>query len=142
MVAKGACELERAAQVVLVVLDGLVHRLAHRLVRGEVNGTADGLLVEDAVEKRPVLHVALVEGTNLLARDALDALEGDLAGVGQVVDHDDVIASVEQLNAGVAADEAGTARDKDARLFGLSYRIGHTCSFLNQIRFLVQPLGP
>ena len=142
MVAKGARKLERAAQVVLVVLDGLVHRLAHRLVRGEVDGAADRLLVEDAVEKRPVLHIALIEGTDLFARDALDALKGDLAGIGQVVDHDDVIASVEQLDAGVAADEAGTARDKDARLFGLSYRISHTCPFLNQICFLAQPLGP
>ena len=142
MVAKGTRKLKRAAQVVLVVLDGLVHRLAHRLVRGEVDGTADGLLVENAVEKCPVFHVALVESANLLARDALDALEGNLAGVGQVVDHDDVIPGVEQLNAGVAADETGAARDKDAGLLGLRYRISHTCPFLNQKRFLAQPLGP
>ena len=107
-----------------------------------MNGAADGLLIEDAVKKRPVIHITLIEGANLLARDALDALEGNLAGVRQVVDHDDVIARVEQLNAGVAADETGATRNKDARLFGLSYRISHTRSFLNQIRFLTQPLGP
>ena len=142
MVAKGARKLKGAAQVVLVVLDGLVHRLAHCLEGSEVDGTGDGLLVEDAVEKRAILHIALVEGANLLARDALDALERDLAGVGQVVDHHDVVAGVEQLNAGVAADEAGAARDKDAGLLGLRYRISHTCPFLNQKRFLAQSLGP
>ena len=124
VVAQGACQLKRAAEVVLVVLDGLVDALAHGLEGGEVDGARDGVLVEDPVEERAVLHVALVEGADLLARDALDALEGNLACVGEVVDHHDVVAGVEQLHAGVAADEAGAARDEDAGRVGVVL-VGH-----------------
>ena len=126
VVAKRTGQLQGAPEVVLIVLDGLVDGLAHGLEGGEVDGPADGLLLKNAVEQRPVLHVSLVEGADFLAGDALDALERDLAGVGQVVDHHDVVVGVEQLHAGVAADEAGAARNEDAGLF----RLGHVLPLL------------
>ena len=125
VVAHGAGHRQRAAQVVLVVLDGLVHRLAHRLVGGEVDDAVDVVLLEDAVEQGGVADVPPIEGADLPARDALDAAQGLLAGVGEVVDHHDLVARLEQLDAGVAADEAGTAGHQDAALArGACARLG------------------
>ena len=75
------------------------------------------MLGEDALHGFAIEHVCLVEGEilgSILAHDPLDALKRDLAGVGEVVYHDDAVAALEQLDDGVRADEAGPARYEDA----------------------------
>ena len=62
-----------------------------------------------------LLHVAelgLDEG-DLLPHDFLHPPDGLLAGVVEVVRHDDVVARLDELHAGVAADVARAAGDKN-----------------------------
>ena len=95
VVAHDVHERERALDVVVVVLDGLLDRLAHGLEAGEVDHAVDGVLVEDAVERIAVEHVVLVEGEaarGLVAHDLAHAVERHDARVGQVVDHHDLVA--------------------------------------------------
>ena len=64
--------------------------------------------IEDLVHCIAVKHVGLVEGEvlgGLVAHDGLDAVDGDGAGVGEIIDDDDLVATLEQLNDGVRADK-------------------------------------
>ena len=78
------------------------------------------VLGEDGVKRLAIQDVLLIE-TQLSVvgvdpADLADAVDGGLAGIAQVVDDDHAIASLDQLDAGVAADEPGTARDQDAQV--------------------------
>ena len=132
----------------MVVLDGLAHRLADGLKAGEVDDAVDLMGIEDLVHRIAVEHVGLVEGEvlgGLVAHDGLDAVDGDGAGVGEIIDDDDLVATLEQLNDGVRADKAGATGNEDAGVFGVecfghvvSYRIRNTSSG-NAYRFMVVP---
>ena len=87
--------------------------------------------IEDLVHRIAVEHVGLVEGevlSGLVAHDGLDAVDGDGAGVGEVIDDDDLVAALEQLNDGVGTDETGTAGNEDAGVFGVEC-LGHVVSY-------------
>ena len=138
MVAHDVDEHQGVLDVVVVVLDGLAHRLADGLKAGEVDDAVDLMGVEDLVHGLAVEHVGLVEGEvlgSLFAHDGLDAVDGDGAGVGEVIDDDDLVAALEQLNDGVRADKTGATGYEDAGVFGVecfghvvSYRIRNTSS--------------
>ena len=122
VVAHDVHERERVAQVVRVVLDGLGDGLAHGLEAGEVNHAVDVVLVKDALEGLAVVDVGTVEGEalgGLVAHDGVDAVEDLLGCVGEVVYDDDLIAVLKQLDARVAADEAGAAGDEHAGVLGV-----------------------
>ena len=76
-----------------------------------MNGAADVVLFKDAVKGCSVAHVVFVEG-DLLAGDLLYALDGLGAGIDQVVDHDNAVAAIEKLHAGMASDIPRAAGDK------------------------------
>ena len=110
----GAHKGDAAADVDAVVLEGNLARLADGLqiqlaevevgqqmedsylqggkVNDRVNG---GVLGEDIVEGLLVGDVDLVE-VGAAAADELDAVEGDLGGVVEVVDNDDVVAVLKE----------------------------------------------
>lgn len=67
-----------------------------------VNG---GVLLEDLVEGRFVCNVCFVE-LGPLARDELDAVEGDLGRVVEVVDNHDIVAVLEERKGGEGANVA------------------------------------
>ena len=138
MVAHDVDEHKGVLDVVVVVLDGLAHRLADGLKAGKVDDAVDLMGVEDLVHRIAVEHVGLVEGEvlgGLVAHDGLDAVDGDGAGVGEIIDDDDLVATLEQLNDGVRADKAGATGNEDTGVFGVecfghvvSYRIRNTSS--------------
>lgn len=79
------------------------------LERGEVDDAVNGrMLGEDSVEGRLVRDVDLVE-VGTAAADELDAVEGHLGGVVEVVDNDDVVAVLEQSERREGANVAGPA---------------------------------
>ena len=131
MVPHDVDEHQGVLDVVVVVLDGLAHRLADGLKAGKVDDAVDLMGIEDLVHRIAVEHVGLVEGEvlgGLVAHDGLDAVDGDGAGVGEVIDDDDLVAALEQLNDGVGTDEAGTAGNEDAGVFGVEC-LGHVVSY-------------
>ena len=112
VVAHGFAETDRGEEVVVVVFQRHHDRFAHGLEPGEVDRAVDAVLFKDAVEHGAVAHVVFIEG-DLFARDHFHTLDRLRAGIYKVVDDDDLMAAVEQLHAGVAADVAGAAGDED-----------------------------
>ena len=107
MTAHDVQDVERAGQVVGVILDGLGDALAHGLVGGELDDAVDvGVGGKDALHRRFVGHVGL-DKAEILAGDLFDAGQRFGAGVVEVIRHDDVVPCGQKLHAGVAADVAG-----------------------------------
>ena len=131
MVAHDVDEHQGVLDVVVVVLDGLAHRLADGLKAGKVDDAVNLMDIEDFVHRIAVEHVGLIEGEvlgGLVAHDGLDAVDGDGAGVGEIIDDDDLVATLEQLNDGVRADKAGATGNEDAGVFGVEC-FGHVVSY-------------
>ena len=131
MVAHDVDEHQGVLDVVVVVLDGLAHRLTDGLKAGKMDDAVNLMGIEDFVHRIAVEHVGLVEGEvlgGLVAHDGLDAVDGDGAGVGEIIDDDDLVATLEQLNDGVRADKAGATGNEDAGVFGVEC-FGHVVSY-------------
>ena len=135
--ARYVAEYERAGNVVPVVLERLGNALANGFIAGEVDYGVHLVRGEDVFERLAVEDARLIElqaiGLRALcdAGDGANAVERDLARVAQVVNHDDGVAAIEQLHAGVAADEAGAAGDEDCGFLGSFSKalVGHSVPF-------------
>ena len=101
-------ERDRRAEVVVVVFQRHLHRLAHGLEAREMNDAVDLLLGENAVEPGAVAHVHLIKFQRP-ARDLFDPSARLCAAVDEIVHHDDIHALLKQLHARVAADVAHAA---------------------------------
>ena len=113
MAAHGLEQVEGADEVVGVVLQGFGHALAHRLEPGEVNHRADvRVLGEEGLHLVLAAQLRLDKG-DFLSHDLLHPVDSLLTGVIQIVGHHDVIARLDELHAGVAADVAGAAADEN-----------------------------
>ena len=113
MAAHGLEHLEGAGEVVIVVLQRLGDTLADSLEPGEVD---DGINVSEALEE--LLHLVGVSQLGLDEGDApadnvLHAVDGFLAGIAEVVGDNDVIARLDELNTGMAADVPGAAGNEN-----------------------------
>ena len=111
--AHGLEHLEGAGEVVVVVLQRLGDALAHCLEPGKVD---DGVNISKALEQ--LLHLVGVSQLGLdegdaLADNVLHAVDGFLAGIAEVVGDNDVIARLDELNAGMAADVPGAAGNEN-----------------------------
>ena len=98
-----------AAQVVVVILQGVGHRLAHLRGGGEVDDAVDVLGLEQLVHGRPVPDVRLIEA-------GLGVDGGPEAGE-QVVGHHHVPSGLDELVYGVGADVSGSAQNKNCHSF-------------------------
>ena len=123
-----ACHLAQhqgAGDVVPVVLERLLDAFTDGLEAGEVDDHVYVVLVEDALKGLAVENAGLVEAQPVVRRalvgagDGAHAVERHLARVAQVVDHHHGVPAVQELDAGVAADEAGAAGDQHADVGGL-----------------------
>ena len=104
---------QRAVEVIVVVLDGLGHALAHSLVGCKLDDGGDvRALGEDLLHVLAAGHVCLVEA-EILAGDLLDPVQNHRRSIIIVICHHDIVASVQQFDAGVAADVAGTAGNQN-----------------------------
>ena len=101
-------ERDRRAEVVVVVFQRHLHRLAHGLEAREMNDAVDLLLGKNAVESGAVAHVHLIKFQRP-ARDLFDPSSRLRAAVDEIVHHDDIHALLKQLHARVAADVAHAA---------------------------------
>ena len=109
VVAEALEKRESAAEVVVVVLERNLRRLADGLQCREMDRRAEGsFLVENGVEFLRVADVHLVERDGL-ARDLLHARKRLLRAVAEVVHDNYVVPRVQELHYGVAADVSGTA---------------------------------
>ena len=104
---------QRAVEVIVVVLDGLRNAFAHSLVGCKLDDSGNvRALGEDLLHVLVAGHVCLVEA-EILAGDLLDPVQNHRRSVIIVICHHDIVASVQQLDAGVAADVAGTAGNQN-----------------------------
>ena len=108
-------EHQRTCYVVPVVFERLLRGFAHGLEASEMNDGVDVVLGEHAlacfaIEDGSLDELQLVGvGTGKFA----NAVDRSNAGIGKVVKDNDVVVLLKQLDAGVAADEAGTAGNQD-----------------------------
>lgn len=87
----------------------VVRRCLPYLQRGKVDDVVDvGMLLEHLVERGLILDVELVE-LGLLAADELNAVEDFLGRVVEVVDDDDLVASLQEGERCERANVAGAA---------------------------------
>ena len=113
MLPHGLEEVQGADEVVGIVLQGLGDALAHGLEPGEVDdGINAGILGKEGLHLLLVAQLRFDEG-DFLSHDLLHPAKGLLAGVVEVVRHDDVAARLDKLHAGMAADIARAAADKN-----------------------------
>ena len=111
---------QRAVEVVVVVFDGLGHALADGLIGCELDDRRDvGTLGEDLLHILVFGHIGLIEA-EVLAGDLLDAVEDHGGCIIVVVRHDDVVAGIQELDAGVAADVACAAGNQNSHVQYLS----------------------
>ena len=111
--AHGVEQHQAVDQVVGIVLQRLADTLAHGLESGEVHhGVNAGILLKQRLHLVGLTQVRLDKG-NGLAHDLLHPAQRLLAGVYQVIHHDDVVARLDQFHTGMAADIAGAAADKN-----------------------------
>jgi hypothetical protein len=99
---------QRAADVVVVILDRPGDGFANRLQPGEMQHRIDGVLAENPAQRRHIAHVALVK-RHRPAGDPLDAPEHLAPAVAQVVGHHHAVAGLQQFDASVGTDIAGPA---------------------------------
>ena len=112
-----ADDVHERGEVVAVVFERLLNRLAHGLRRREVDHRVELVLFEDLAESSPVAAVDLDEG-NVHARDLAHAFDGVEVAVRKVVvDDHHVVAGVDEFHGGVRADVACTAADQYTRFF-------------------------
>ena len=117
-------EVEGADKVVAVVLQGLADALANSLETCKMhNGFDVGILLKNSFGCCLIAQLGIDKGDSF-AGDLLDADKGFLAGIAEIVNNDYVVAGLDELDAGVAADISGAAGDKN----------GHKLIFLSKTR--------
>ncbi len=124
MAAHGLKQVEGADQVVGVVLQGLGHTLPHGLQPGEVDHRVDaGVLGKEGLHLVLIAQLGLDKG-DLLPGDLFHPAERLLAGVVQVIRYHNVVARLNELHTGMAADVAGAAADKNRHSNRSFYIVG------------------
>ncbi len=102
---------------------GLETALAHGLIGGELDHGVDaGVLVEQLFGGGTVgeVHIHKLE---VLAGDLAHPAHGFLTGIVEIVGHNDLIASLQKLHTGVAADIAGAAAYQNRHNASLSLNL-------------------
>ena len=105
-------EHEGADEVVGVIFKRFLHRFADRLKPGEVDDRVGFFRLEDAFHRLFVADVRAIE-RELFAGDLAHAVEHRGLAVDEVVYDDDLEVVVEQIDRGVRADVAGSARNQN-----------------------------
>src|SRR3954470_12761063 len=108
----GIEEGDRAADVVVVVKDWLLDRLAHRLEAGEVHHRMELVRRKHAVERLALAKVHAME-LDLLACELAQSLENRSFRIDQVIHDDQVVPRLRERDTGVGADVAEPAGDKE-----------------------------
>ena len=108
---------EGIAQVICVVLNGLGNGFANGLEAGKVNDKVNGVLIKDVVECICIVDVCLVERKALsvfFSHNSFDSIDNLCRSIGKVINNYGLVAGIEQLNNGMAANKARAAGNKYA----------------------------
>ena len=126
-----------AVQIDAIVFQRLLHRLADRLQTREMDHRFNAVLSEDFIHRGAVGRVLVVE-FRPDAGNRFDFIQHRQLGIVKVVNDDNVLAAVEQLDDGVRADVARTARDQNGhkRSLLLIHRILYTQKYRFSIGIL------
>ncbi|MCG3168459.1 MAG: hypothetical protein POELPBGB_04265 [Bacteroidia bacterium] len=100
---------QRAADVVVVILERPRDGFPLRLQAGEMQHCADGVFAEHRAQGCRVAHIAFVEGDRP-AGDPLDPSTHLATAVAQIVDHHHAITGLQQFDTGMGTDVAGASR--------------------------------
>ena len=109
----GLQQHQGATDVVFIIFQRLLHRLADSLEAGEVDHGIDGLFGKDAIQQGGIADVATVED-GPLATQLLNAIHDAGFAVTKVIQQDRRHAGGNQLQTGVAADVTCSTRDEDS----------------------------
>ena len=121
MTAHSLEQIQGADQVVGVVLQGLGHALAHGLEAGEMDNCVNiGVFGKKCLHLVRIAHFQLDKGDRLTG-DFLHPAQGFFTGIAEVIRNNDVIAGLDQLHTGVAADVARAAADQNRHRNPLLY---------------------
>ena len=116
MAAHGVQQHQGVDQIVGVVLQGLNYALAHSLEPGEMDdGVNIGVLGKEGFHLVLAAQLRLDEG-DLPPHNLGYPAHGLLAGVAEVIRHNDVVSGLDEFDAGVAADVARAAADENGHI--------------------------
>ena len=115
---KVLCEMGHGDEIVLA--DANFPAESMGLVSGKLDDSGDvRALGEDLLHILMLGHIGLIEA-EVLARDLLDPLQHHRRSVIVVIGHHHIVASVQQFNAGVAANVASAAGNQNCHCKNLS----------------------
>ena len=109
----GFQQVDRAADVVLVVLQRHLNRFTHRLEAGEMDHRIDFFLPEQTIHRVCVTQICQVK-LNVHTGQRLHPAEGVGLGIAEVVHDYDFVAGLEKFQAGMGTDVAGPACYEDS----------------------------
>ena len=116
MPAHGLHQLQRAGKIVVVIFQRLFDGFANGLQAREVNHRVDRLSRESDVQRLRVAQIALNK-RKILAGNLADAVQRLRFGVAEVIDDDNLMSFFQQFHAGMAANIARAARNKNFHVF-------------------------
>lgn len=93
--------------IVVIIFQRVLDRFRHDDRSGEMHDRADAAFGKDAGKQRPVRNVPFIQGHTIR--------HGKAETGGQIVDHGNVPALINQSEDGMAANIAGTAGNEDGR---------------------------
>jgi len=107
----GLQQLERAQHIVVVILERLGHRFAHRLESGKVDHRMRLAALQRRLQRRLIANVAFDE-PNFFSGDAFNSCQRFRLAVAEIVEYGHLMTCLQQLDAGMGANVASTAGDK------------------------------
>ena len=115
-------KVDERDDIVAVVEERFLHTLSNGLGCSEVDDAADfGILLEDGLCSIVVTKVYFFEG-GANAGDFLDSVDNVGAGVGKIVNDDNIVTCILEFNGGVRANETGVTCDQYS-LFHMRYLV-------------------
>jgi len=117
MGAHGVQHRQGVHQIIGVILQRFTHALPHRLERGKMNHGLDiRMLSEQCLDPGGVAQIHLDKG-NGLPHNFLHPADRLTAGIDQIVGNHDVVACMDELHTGMAANIAGAAADQNRHIY-------------------------
>ena len=99
---------KRTVDIIIIILPRLLHALAYGLQSCEMNAAVKAVLRKNLFQSLTVADIRFIE-RNSLPGDFFHTLQGQLAGVDQIIYHHNAVTGAEQLNDSMRADKAGAA---------------------------------
>ena len=102
-------QYEHARDVVMIIFERLLHRLAYRFQPRKIDDRIDLIFGKDLIERGGVEDIVFIK-FDRLPHDLFYPADRFVLAIDQIVDHDHAIARFYQFDASMAADIAGSAR--------------------------------